>query len=147
MLNEVSISTDGGARGNPGPAACAIVIKDDVGNIVESKSKFLGETTNNVAEYSGLLMGLNWILENKNSKDFRINFYMDSELVIKQVRGEYKVKDENLKKLFSEVKDLQTKISSRIIFTHVVRSRNKEADALVNDELDRQMTPAKQKFS
>lgn len=137
MQNEISILTDGGARGNPGPAACAIVVKDSKGNVLHKEGKYLGVATNNVAEYQGLLTGLTRIQEFQNSKDGKVNFYMDSELVIKQVNGLYKVKDPNLKKLYEEAKELLRKISSTVIFLHIPRNKNELADALVNEELDR----------
>lgn len=136
MDTQISIFSDGGARGNPGPAACAIVAQNTRGEVLHKESKYFNTATNNVAEYQGLIMGLTWILENKNSKEFEINFYMDSELVIKQVNGLYKVKDVNLKKLHDQVKSLIAKISSTIVFQHVPRHKNKLADLLVNQELD-----------
>jgi len=134
MQNQLAIFSDGGARGNPGPAACAIVVQGDKGNPLFKKSEFLGPATNNVAEYQGLLMGLTWILENNQVNE--ICFYMDSELVVKQIKGLYKVKDENLKLLHQEAKIILEKIPSKIIFQHVPREKNKLADALVNEELD-----------
>lgn len=132
-----SIYSDGGARGNPGEAACAFVIKDDVG-VVHGESKYLGVTTNNVAEYQGVLSALSWVVENTKSFENQNEtiFYMDSELVVKQLNGLYKVKDKNLQKLFSEVKGLLSKINFDIKFKHVRRSENKIADSLVNKELD-----------
>ena len=140
MRNQISLFSDGGARGNPGPAACAFVVEEE-NKVLHEESLFLGIATNNVAEYKGLLLGITWIFNNKNLGNRSISFYMDSELIIKQLNGQYRVKDENLKELFIQVKNLLEKIQSKVIFQHILRSKNKKADLLVNLELD------KQKFS
>jgi len=134
------IHTDGGSRGNPGPAACAFVAFVN-NEIVFKGSKHLGKATNNVAEYQGVVLGLEWLtpevgqtLTVPNS----VTFVLDSELVVKQINGLYKVKDENLQKLFTEVKNLINKTGKKIIFKNVPREQNKDADLLVNQELDRQ---------
>ena len=129
----LTIHTDGGSRGNPGPAACAFVVEKNDTEIF-CKSKFLGTATNNFAEYSGVITALDWLIENNTYS--MVNFYLDSELVVRQINGLYKVKDENLKKLFLEVltKIKETKV--RIIFKHVPREENSRADFLVNQELD-----------
>lgn len=131
--------SDGGARGNPGPAAAAFVAMGDDGKILHQESKFLGEVTNNIAEYQGVVLALDWLLSNKVTTQ-PVNFYMDSELVVKQLNGDYKVKDQNLKNLFLVVKGLLEKIKTKIIFRHIIRSKNKLADLLVNNELDNHIT-------
>lgn len=131
----IQIYCDGGSRGNPGFAACAfLVIKD--GDIIKSQGKFLGTTTNNVAEYSAVINALQWMNKNKESMDEDVMFYLDSELVVRQLTGVYKVKDKNLIKLFLEVKKLEKEFTGKIIFNHVLRSKNAEADLLVNKTLD-----------
>lgn len=145
----ITIHTDGGSRGNPGPTACAFVVEKN-NQIIFKGSKFLGKATNNIAEYSGVILALEKILSNKliaNSYSL-ITFLLDSELVVKQLNGLYKVKDENLKKLFSEVKILVSRIDKqslplrgkKIIFQHIPREKNKEADQLVNEEMDRNIS-------
>lgn len=124
------IHTDGGSRGNPGPAACGFVIEKNEKEIYRG-SKFLGETTNNIAEYEGVVAALRWL--EKNSSTI---FFLDSELVVKQLNGIYKVKNDGIRKLFSQVKKLQTEKNIKAIYKNVPRSRNKIADLLVNKELD-----------
>lgn len=138
MEGIVEIYSDGGARGNPGPGACAFVIKSE-GKIIAQDSKYLGSVTNNFAEYSGVLLALNYILENPvtRSNNQTTSFYMDSELVVRQLNGHYKVKSSSLQKINNEVRILLARIESNIIFENVPRIKNREADRLVNLELDR----------
>ena len=133
----LTIHTDGGARGNPGPAACAFVAELGEKTIGEG-ALYLGNTTNNFAEYKGVILALEWVIENFDynlSQD--ITFYLDSELVVKQLIGIYKVKDAKLQNLFLQVKKLQEKIDLKIFFKNIPREKNKEADRLVNIELDK----------
>lgn len=136
MEKILKVFTDGGSRGNPGPAAAGIVILLDNEELFKG-GKFLGETTNNIAEYKALILAINWVLQNLESiKVSGIEFTLDSELIVKQLKGEYKVKDEKMKELFGIV---QTKLSSLNIsysFRHVKREENKIADKLVNAVLD-----------
>ncbi|MCL1979323.1 MAG: ribonuclease HI family protein [Methanomassiliicoccaceae archaeon] len=128
------IFSDGGSRGNPGPSAYAIVVtKDDV--VIHQHSEFLGINTNNYAEYRGLIAGLTKAIELKADD---VEFIMDSELVIKQMRGEYKVKNENVRNLHLDAKALSSLIPN-ITFRNVRRSEMliPLADALLNKELDR----------
>lgn len=131
----VTVHTDGGARGNPGPAACAYVI--EIGGVTHESSKYLGRATNNVAEYQGVILALEFLksIEEKIG-DSEIIFYLDSELVVKQIHGTYRVKDENLKVFFFEIFTSIKNFKNKIIFKHVPRSSNKRADFLVNKELD-----------
>lgn len=130
----MDIFSDGGARGNPGPAACAFIVIED-GKVLYKGSKLLGNTTNNVAEYNGVILALEWVLANQ-STNRSINFYVDSELIAKQINGTYKVKDKDLKLLFLEVTKLLGKIHRKIIFKNIPRAKNKLADYLVNETLD-----------
>ena len=126
--------TDGGARGNPGPAAAGIVIKNDSGITLESFGVYLGENTNNFAEYSALLEAL------KKAKDMgasEVECFLDSELVVKQMRREYKVKEPELQKLFIKVFNIASTFK-KVTYHHVRREKNKEADAEVNKTLDAQ---------
>jgi len=126
------IHTDGGARGNPGPAAIGLVIKDAKNKVVFQEGKCIGETTNNQAEYQALVSALEHALKLGGTE---VACYLDSELVVKQVRGEYKVKDASLAKQFLKIHNLKTKFKI-LSFHHIARERNREADALVNQALD-----------
>ena len=135
---KLTIHTDGGSRGNPGPAASAFVVEKD-GKPFHRASTFLGNTTNNTAEYRGVITSLNWLSENNIVKKLgvdQLTFFLDSELVVKQINGLYKVKDENLRNLFYEVNKLLKSAGVKVTFEHVLRDKNKEADFLVNQELD-----------
>jgi ribonuclease HI len=135
---EIIIHTDGGSRGNPGPAACAFVVDKDGEEIFKS-SKFLSTQTNNFAEYSGVILALKWLISQQSIINRRplITFFLDSELVVKQINGIYRVRDEGLRNLFFEVLTLMKKIEGKIIFKNVPREKNKVADQLVNQELDK----------
>ena len=135
--DRIVIHTDGGARGNPGPAACAFVAEFS-GKTIGKKSLFLGVSTNNCAEYQGVLLALNWLNENRKifSADV-ITFYLDSELVARQLSGKYKVKDKKLMELFIRAINLSTKIGLKINYKNIPREENKIADLLVNEELDK----------
>lgn len=132
---KLKIFSDGGARGNPGPAAAAAVLYEaDKKEPVATAAEYLGETTNNQAEYQGIIMGL------KKAKELgadEVDVYMDSELVIRQLKGEYKVKNPEIAKRYLEVHNL-THDFKKINYQHVARDKNKEADALVNKVLDEQ---------
>jgi ribonuclease HI len=128
------INTDGGARGNPGPAGIGLVIKNETGDLQYSFGGYIGETTNNVAEYSALIKALEES-HNLGGTDLRIN--MDSELIVKQMTGVYKIKEPTLQELAGKVIKLLKHFNS-YSFVHVRRELNKEADALVNQALDAQ---------
>lgn len=130
-MKTINLYTDGGARGNPGPAAIGAVAFD-AQDVVFEISRCIGESTNNQAEYLALLEGLK---ECVNQKITKVDCFLDSELIVKQMNGEYKVKDIKLKPLHNEVIDLSKKFIS-ITYTHIPRAKNKQADALVNKALD-----------
>jgi ribonuclease HI len=125
-------NVDGGSRGNPGPAAYGVVVRDPRGEIVARLKKYIGNNTNNVAEYFGLIAALDYA-QNHGIRALRIE--SDSELMVKQMRGQYKVKSEELKPLFERAKKMSLTFESFRI-SHVYREQNKEADALVNQALD-----------
>lgn len=132
------LNTDGGSRGNPGPAAFGYVIQDitsGAGIILEKCGKYLGITTNNQAEYQGLLAGVKWVVENEPGAELIIK--MDSLLIVNQVKGLYKVKSPELFPIFQEVRGLLTKLPKWSI-EHTYREGNTLADQLVNDALDAQ---------
>lgn len=139
-MSELIIYTDGGARGNPGPAACGVVIKNEKEEIIFEVSRYLGVATNNQAEYEALVLALQKakeIFEKENSQNKNIESYLDSELIVKQLNGEYRVKNEGLKPLYEKVSSLIKHFDS-IKFMHIPREKNKLADRLVNRELDGQ---------
>ena len=126
---------DGGARGNPGPAGYGAVIEDGAGRIVARLSRFLGVQTNNYAEYSGLLAVLQWALENGAK---RLRVVSDSELMVKQMKGQYKVKSPGLVPLWQEARRLAARLDG-FEMRHTLRGGNKEADQLANDAMDKGM--------
>ncbi len=127
----VVVYTDGGARGNPGPAAIGGVIKDG-SKVLEEFSAYIGEKTNNQAEYAALLAGLERATK---YTDVDITCVLDSELVVKQLQGEYKVKSPELKKLVPQVRNLEERFKS-VTYEHTLRAGNQRADELVNEALD-----------
>jgi ribonuclease HI len=126
------INTDGGSRGNPGPAAIGVVIKDSSGKILKKEKRCIGETTNNQAEYQALIHGLE---HSKELGGTELEFLLDSELVVKQMQGKFRVKDAGLAKQFVRAHNLMTQFK-KVTFKHVRREQNTEADALVNEALD-----------
>lgn len=136
MSKTIVIYCDGGARGNPGPAASAFVVLDDSGEVLTKKGFFLGKTTNNVAEYKAVIFALHDI-KNKPVKPEMINFFLDSELVVKQLTGFYRVKDKKLQQLVIEIKNLEKELNVLINYQAIPREKNKIADFLVNETLDK----------
>jgi ribonuclease HI len=126
------INIDGGSRGNPGPASYGVVIRDGGGEIVAKLKKYIGRMTNNVAEYYGLIAALDYA-ESHGARAIRIE--SDSELLVKQMRGLYKVKSEDLRPLFERAQKMSKTFDSFRI-EHVYREQNREADALANEALD-----------
>lgn len=135
MNDSLKIFSDGGSRGNPGRAAAAFVVEKE-GKEIYSDALYLGITTNNVAEYGGVIHALRWLEKNKKILSGEIFFMLDSELIAKQISGEYRVKNSDLKNLHSEVKKLLGSIGQKINFERVGREKNKKADFLVNKKLD-----------
>ena len=130
-MEKVVVYCDGGSRGNPGPSALGVVIKTTKGEIIEEIGEFLGEQTNNYAEYMAVVRAMEYLKnEGKNSAEF----YLDSQLVVRQLNGQYKIKSDNIKHLYQKVNELRQGIS--VTFDHVYREHNKEADAIVNQVLD-----------
>ena len=124
--------TDGGARGNPGPAAYGYVLEAEDGTVLAAEGHAIGSTTNNVAEYSGLIAGLAKAVE-LHVPDVEV--VSDSELMVKQMRGEYRVKNEALRELSLEAARLARRLES-VEYRHVKRAQNELADRLVNEALD-----------
>jgi ribonuclease HI len=126
------LSTDGGARGNPGPAAYGYVLEADDGQLLAAHGEAIGRATNNVAEYRALIAGLEKAVELGVDQ---LAVISDSELLVKQMRGEYKVKNETLRDLWSEAEELANQLRS-VTYTAVRREHNELADRLVNEALD-----------
>ena len=134
MTDKLVIYTDGGARGNPGPAAIGVAVYSltDTHEPLKKLGKFLGHTTNNEAEYHAVLAGLD-LAKELGGRD--LVFYLDSELVVRQLSGQYKIKEPRLQSLAQDVIRAQNQFE-RVEFHHVSREKNKLADELVNEALD-----------
>ena len=131
----ISAHCDGGARGNPGPAGFGALIQDAEGRVLAELSEFLGIQTNNFAEYSGLLATLDFALSRGYQ---RLRVISDSELMVKQVQGKYKVKSPGLRPLYEQAKQKIARLEGFEI-VHALRHKNKDADRLANDAMDRGM--------
>lgn len=129
----LTIHTDGAARGNPGPAAYSYTIRHEGHDDVE-EAGLLGETTNNQAEYTALVKALEHALE--LGTHFRVVVHSDSELMVKQLNGEYRVKNEDLRPLYEDALDLRKQFTGGVRFVHVRRAQNQRADELCNEVLD-----------
>ena len=129
---EIVANIDGGARGNPGPAAYGVVVRNAQGEVVKEWGEYLGIQTNNVAEYSALIAALEYAAGAKHKS---LKVLSDSELLVRQMRGEYKVKNPALRELYDRAGALTRKLDHFSI-EHVLRERNREADRLVNQVLD-----------
>lgn len=128
------IEFDGGARGNPGPAGFGIVVRAADGQELLTRGEFIGTATNNVAEYRGLIAGLTLALDTLGAR--RAAVFGDSELVIKQMKGQYRVKNAGLRPLFEQARALAERFE-QVSFTHIYREQNKLADKLYNRAIDR----------
>jgi ribonuclease HI len=123
---------DGGARGNPGPAGYGVRIEDEQGSLINEFNGFIGNSTNNVAEYNGLLAALRYAQQHGH-RSLRIR--SDSELLVKQMRGEYRVKNAGLQPLHQQARAIADSLE-RVVFEHVRREQNKDADRLANLAMD-----------
>ena len=128
----IKANIDGGARGNPGPAAYGVIVRDGKGEIIAELSDYLGIQTNNYAEYSGLLAALDFAVREKH---LSLKVLSDSELLVRQMQGRYKVKSPGLIDLYDRARALVRKLEHFSI-DHVLRQYNREADSLVNQVLD-----------
>lgn len=139
MKNKIIIHTDGGSRGNPGPAAIGVVIEGPTGK--NEYGEYIDETTNNEAEYRAVIFALKklkQLIGSAKCGESSVEFLLDSELVVKQLNKEYKLKDKNIQNFFIEIWNL-TFDFGRVSFRHILREENKEADRIVNQVLDREM--------
>lgn len=132
-MNKLIIYTDGGARGNPGPAGIGAVLYDEHKKVVAEISKFLGVATNNQAEYQALIAAFKKAAALGAAE---LDCYLDSELVVKQLRHEYKVKNKDLAPLFLTIYNLSLSFK-KITYTHIPREQNQEADRLANEAMDK----------
>ena len=132
------LHTDGGARGNPGPAGIGVVLMDEMAEVIEEIAQGIGNTTNNVAEYTALIAGLELALTKGITE---LDVYLDSQLVVSQVKGEWKIKQEHLRPLAVKARSLLNRFSDATI-NHVPREMNVEADQLANQGMDAAMLDA-----
>lgn len=140
MRKKIMLYTDGGARGNPGVAGAGAVVFDATGKVLKETSKYLGERTNNYAEYAAVVLGLEMIAKHfgkAQCKDLDITVRMDSELISKQINGEYQIKEETLFPLFIQVHNMMVSTFPHVTFEHVPREKNAHADRLANEAMDR----------
>ena len=134
----INVYTDGVSRGNPGISGYGLVIYDGQNKILYQEGKFLGIKTNNEAEYSGIIAALKWIKSHQNIYQIsQLNFFADSQLMIRQLQGIYKVKAPTLLPLFAQVQQLLTQINLPVKYTDVRREFNKLADELANQAMDK----------
>jgi ribonuclease HI len=134
---KIKIFTDGGSRGNPGIAGFGVVVKDEDNKNIFEGAQYIGNKTNNEAEYGGLIFALNWLKDNYLTKNItEAEFNSDSELMIKQMQGIYKVKALNLKDLNKQAREFVLNIKVKIIFKAIRREYNSDADALANKAMD-----------
>jgi len=130
----LTVHTDGGSLNNPGPSACAYIISGKKGAVVEKRALFLGSQTNNYAEYSGVKLALETILRLKNElKPTSISFVSDSLLLVNQLNGVYRVKNQVIRSFVFEIRSLEQQINVPTTYSHVLREKNEDADALVKE--------------
>jgi ribonuclease HI len=132
MNKKLIIFTDGGARGNPGPSGCGAVLKNEENETIAEISRYIGQATNNQAEYQAVIFALEKAADLKAEE---LVFYLDSELLVKQINGQYKVKNQELQKLFIKVFNKKA-VFKKTSFFHISREKNKEADKLANLAMD-----------
>jgi ribonuclease HI len=137
MSKYITIHSDGGARGNPGPSGAGAVIADESGEVISTVSQFLGVQTNNWAEYQALILALTEVAKRFDGEaaGLTINAHLDSELVVRQLGGQYKVREPALMAQFQKVRTLETQFHT-VRYTHVPRSQNAAADQLANEAMD-----------
>lgn len=136
-MSNITIYTDGGARGNPGPAAIGAVI-DGLSSGRKALGEYIGEATNNVAEYRALIMALSY-LKDSGEKIDSVVCYADSELMVEQLNGGYKIKNTAIRGFFMEIQVLKSDLIVPITFHHIPRAKNAEADEIVNHVLDKKL--------
>jgi ribonuclease HI len=135
----INIFTDGGARGNPGPAAIGVAVYRDK-EVLHEHGETIGSTTNNVAEYRAVLYALQWLHKHQEEigHEVKIQFFLDSELVVRQLNGIYRVKNSFLREIMLQIRAEEQGLPP-LIYTHIRREYNKHADSMVNQALDNQV--------
>ncbi len=157
IITLLRVYSDGGARGNPGPAAIGFVVKDAQGRKIYQEAQTIGEATNNMAEYQAVIAALNWLIKQTQTSNVpkSVHFFLDSRLVTNQLNGVFKVKDQKLRNLVIKVRELEKKAGlsgarqitlfekekSKISYQEIPREMNSEADSLVNAALDKLPIP------
>jgi len=139
MVKQLIIFADGGARGNPGPAAVGFVIRDSSGKIIHQQGKYIGETTNNVAEYRAVIEALKWIASNIKHQTSNIKFFLDSKLVVSQLNGFFKVKEIKMRNSVVKVRQLEKEVGGNVSYQLIPRQKNSLADSLVNQSLNKRV--------
>lgn len=136
-MNNISFFTDGGSRGNPGPSAYGFVVKRN-NLVIHEEGKSIGITTNNVAEYTAVLSVLKWFLENPSQITGvkTINGFMDSLLLCQQLKGVFKIKKPHLQAIMDIIRETESKLKIQVVYSHIPREQNTEADRMVNIALD-----------
>lgn len=137
-MNQINVFTDGGSRGNPGPAGIGIYIETENHEVLYMLGKTIGLATNNVAEYTAVLYAFMWLKENGAviASQKKIMFYLDSLLIVSQLTGVYKIKNKELQKLVIVIRAFEQQVGKRISYLHIPREHNTRADRLVNLALD-----------
>jgi len=137
-MNEefLKIFTDGGARGNPGKAAVGFVVFDKEGEEVKRGKEFIGQATNNIAEYQAVIEAMKFLKTRESEKKIKVDFFLDSLLVVNQLKGLYRIKNKNLAVLVREIHSLEKDLDGVFNYHFVPREKNKIADQLVNQALD-----------
>lgn len=137
MGEQLKVFADGGARGNPGPAATGFVIKDSSGKILHQQGKYIGKVTNNVAEYQAVIEALKWIKKNCRLPLSRLQFFLDSKLIVNQLNGLFKVKEIKMRNLIIKVRQLEREVGSNVSYQLIPREKNSLADSLVNHAINK----------
>ncbi|MFA5158219.1 MAG: ribonuclease HI family protein [Patescibacteria group bacterium] len=140
-MDKIFINTDGGSRGNPGPAAIGVVFGNEEGEVIHQHKECIGKATNNEAEYQAIIKALELLLKSKwfsenNIAEKEVICRLDSQLVVEQINGNYKIKQDHIKLLIAQVRQMIAQMHLNISFVHVRREENKLADKLVNQALD-----------
>lgn len=136
MARRLTVFADGGARGNPGPAATGFVVKDSSGKIIHQQGKYIGKATNNVAEYQAVIEALKWIKSSIQYPVSSIQFFLDSKLIVNQLNGLFKVKEIKMRNLIIKVRQLEREVGGNVFYQLVPRQKNLLADSLVNQILN-----------
>lgn len=135
ITKELFVFADGGARGNPGPAAIGFIVKDSSGKTLVKKGEYIGQATNNVAEYQAVIEALSWLKSNIKYPISNISFFLDSKLIVNQLNGLFKIKNSGLRNLIIKVRQLEKEVGGNVSYRLISREKNKEADTLVNRSL------------